>query len=272
MLGALAALGAVATALLWTTADGGSRWLYRGGLTVAALATAAVVGHVVLSPRSPTARVLALPPLVALGRISYGIYLWHWPLFQWLTAERVGLTGGALLGARCAATMIAATASYLLVERPIRRARRLPVRAGAAVTATAAVTAAAVAVFATVPPALAPAPPVALDATAAGAAGPAASGSTGPGSAAPVPPVRRPGRPPGKPRVVFLGDSVSWSLGTYLPAQDELAVTVRAVQGCGIARLPELRYVGDPHPNYPGCDRWDERWRRGCVRTHRTSR
>ncbi|RKR93009.1 hypothetical protein BDK92_7509 [Micromonospora pisi] len=65
------------------------------------------------------------------------------------------------------------------------------------------------------------------------------------------------------PRVAFFGDSVAWSLGTYLPRQPNLAVTVRAVQGCGIARLPDLRYLGTPHTNYPGCDKWDARWRRG---------
>jgi hypothetical protein len=54
----------------------------------------------------------------------------------------------------------------------------------------------------------------------------------------------------------------SWSLGTYLPKQDKLQVTARGVPGCGIARLPELHYVGAPHPNYPGCDKWDQRWKR----------
>ncbi|WP_279306370.1 SGNH hydrolase domain-containing protein, partial [Micromonospora globispora] len=92
---------------------------------------------------------------------------------------------------------------------------------------------------------------------------PASAASAAPGSPTPVPPVRRPGRKPGEPRVAFLGDSVAWSLGSYLPEQQKLAVSVRAVQGCGIARLPELRYIGEPHPNYPGCEHWDARWQRG---------
>jgi hypothetical protein len=73
--------------------------------------------------------------------------------------------------------------------------------------------------------------------------------------AATVPPIQRRGRKPGAlPRIMFLGDSVSWSLGTYLPKQDRLEVTVRAAQGCGIARVPDIVYIGVPHPNYPGCE------------------
>jgi peptidoglycan/LPS O-acetylase OafA/YrhL len=267
VLGALALVGAAGTVWMWATADGGDGWLYRGGLTLAAFAVAAVIAHATVSPTSPTARVLALAPLVWLGRISYGLYLWHWPLFQWFTAERTGLAGAALLAVRCAVTLAVATASYLLVERPIRRARRLPRLLPArlhahprltapALTGAAVAGVAAVAVLGTVPPAPAPHPPIAL-------LDPTATASTAPGSPTTAAPVSRAGRKPGQPRVTVLGDSVAWSLGTYLPPQEKLTVSVRAVQGCGIARLPELRYIGDPHPNYPGCERWDDRWKRG---------
>jgi hypothetical protein len=74
----------------------------------------------------------------------------------------------------------------------------------------------------------------------------------------------RPGRTPGAlPRVTFFGDSVSWSLGTYLPPQPDLKVTVRSVQGCGIARLPDIMQLGEGHTNYPACPNWDVRWRQG---------
>jgi peptidoglycan/LPS O-acetylase OafA/YrhL len=256
LLGGLALAGVVLTAALWATAGGGAGWLYRGGLTVAALATAAVIAHAVASPRSPTARFLSLAPLVAIGRISYGLYLWHWPLFQWLSGSRTGLTGTPLLAARFAATAAVAVASYLLVEMPIRTARwprgRPLVATGAAASAAAAT--AAVAVLATVPPAVpAPAPPISLAQALAGTPGPAPSSPA---------PIDRPGRRPGAlPRIDVFGDSVAWSLGTYLPPQAQLAVKVRAVQGCGIARLPDIVYVGEPHTNYPGCEQWDQRWR-----------
>jgi hypothetical protein len=74
--------------------------------------------------------------------------------------------------------------------------------------------------------------------------------------------VERAGRRPGaEPRITILGDSVAWTIGAYLPPHPGLAIANRAMQGCGIARLPDIRYEGGPHTNYPGCDVWDTRWR-----------
>jgi peptidoglycan/LPS O-acetylase OafA/YrhL len=270
LLGALAIIGATATAGLWITADGADPWLYRGGLLVAALAVAAVIAHTVRSPGARMARLLGTGPLARLGVVSYGVYLWHWPLFGWLNAERTGLDAAPLFALRCAATLAAASISYLCVERPVRRStwlRRPLLTPATAATAMAAV--ATVAVFVTMPPAIAPIPPVDLDQAMSRAMAPAVSPAPTRSAAAtrrPAPVDRR-GRRPGKlPRVAFFGDSVSWSLGTYLPEQQHLAVTVRGVPGCGIARLPDIRYIGTPHTNYPGCDTWDRRWRRGVQK------
>jgi peptidoglycan/LPS O-acetylase OafA/YrhL len=253
---ALAVGATLGTAWLWTHADGGDPWLYRGGLPAAALAVAVVIAYSVEHPGSTTARLLALGPLVWLGRISYGVYLWHWPLFGWLSADRTGLAGAGLFAARCLATLVAATVSYLLVERPIRN-RAWPTKririAPAALAGGALAAVALLAVVATVPKPL-PEPPEPVTAAA------APNSAPDPASRSPL---RRAGRTPGStPRIAFYGDSVAWSLGTYLPQQPGLTVTVRAVQGCGIARLPDVRYLGTPHSNYPGCDQWDARWRR----------
>src|SRR5204863_6717649 len=117
LLGACAVLGALGTAWLWTHASGTDKWVF----TVAALAVAAVLAHAAASPAGPTARVLARPPLVWLGRISYGLYLWHWPLFQFVTADSTGLRGPSLLAARCGLTLAVSTVSFYLIEQPIRR-------------------------------------------------------------------------------------------------------------------------------------------------------
>jgi hypothetical protein len=37
----------------------------------------------------------------------------------------------------------------------------------------------------------------------------------------------------------------------------------RAIQGCGIATLPDILQQGTPHTNYPGCTGWPKRWQRG---------
>lgn len=256
-------LGIGAVGWLWTQADGDDAWLYRGGLAAGAVAVAAVLADVTINPSGPVARVLAWLPLVWLGRISYGVYLWHWPLFALLNGERTGLSGQALFALRAGATVAIAAMSYVLIEQPIRTGRwpglRRPARSnrvvatGIGATAAIGVTAAFILVATAPPRPSGPEPMLALPSLA----------SPGPTGAAP-PPILRPGRKPGlEPRITFFGDSVSWSLGNYLPTYEGVSVTVRAVQGCGIARLPEIIQRGQGFTNYPACPNWDARWRRG---------
>ena len=122
-LGVLAAGAVLVLAWAWTHADGGDRWLYRGGLAAMAFAVAVVLAYVVLVPRGWLARLLALAPLVLLGRISYGVYLWHWPVFIAVNAGRTGREGGELFALRCLITLALATLCYVLVERPVRNHR-----------------------------------------------------------------------------------------------------------------------------------------------------
>ena len=114
-------LGAGGLIYCWLEVADRTTWLYRGGFAVVAAAAAAVLISCSDSPRGPVARFLSFRPLRWIGAISYGLYLYHWPLFQLLTHARTHLTGPGLLGVRFAATFVVATLSYYLVEQPIRR-------------------------------------------------------------------------------------------------------------------------------------------------------
>jgi peptidoglycan/LPS O-acetylase OafA/YrhL len=81
--------------------------------------------------RDPLCTLLASSPMVYLGKISYSLYLWHWPV---LGATRM------LLGERNDGTIVAialsvalAALSYRFVEQPIRSRRKLPRRRDMAV-------------------------------------------------------------------------------------------------------------------------------------------
>ncbi|WP_203935997.1 acyltransferase family protein, partial [Planosporangium mesophilum] len=114
---------ALAAALI--LAHGQSPWLYHGGLTAIALTVAVVLAHLTTTPHSPAARLLSTRPLAWLGQISYGLYLWHWPLFAALNTDHTGLTATPLFTLRIAATITIAAASYHLVEQPIRQGTAL---------------------------------------------------------------------------------------------------------------------------------------------------
>lgn len=126
-------------------------WMWDGGLVaIAACALVVVVGSV-RHPGGPVARLLALAPLRGLGRISYSLYLWHWPVIVLLTTADTGLSGAGLLSCRLATMTGAACVSSFVVEQPLRRAdwsrwwRRALVPAGI-------VTVVGVVLVATVPP------------------------------------------------------------------------------------------------------------------------
>jgi hypothetical protein len=130
---ALAAIG-----VAWLVGANGA-WLYRGGLAALAVATSIVLVTITTAREGVLQRVLGVRPLVALGVISYGVYLFHWPIYEWLSPERTGMSGLSLLVVRVATTLAAATVSYVAVEHPYR-SRRGPI-AWRAVGAVSAVTA-----------------------------------------------------------------------------------------------------------------------------------
>ncbi len=125
-LGGLLGAGGVAAAYLFVHES--DAWMYRGGFLALALATAALVAGIALPrPENRLARVLAVRPLVAVGKVSYGLYLWHWPVNVALTPRRLGLDGDgwwedpAVFAVRTTVAVAFTVASYVLVEVPVRR-------------------------------------------------------------------------------------------------------------------------------------------------------
>lgn len=74
---------------------------------------------VVVHPGAPAMRALAgHPAIVAVGKRSYGLYLWHWPILVMLDA-RSGSIGRFLLAMALSAAV--SEACYRYVETPVRR-------------------------------------------------------------------------------------------------------------------------------------------------------
>lgn len=100
-----------------------SAFMTLGGFTLLAMAAAVVIGWVVLGPASYLHGVLAFAPLAWVGRISYGLYLWHYPIFKASSLLRAGWSLRLLVA--LTATLTVTCLSYYLIERP---ALRLKVR------------------------------------------------------------------------------------------------------------------------------------------------
>jgi peptidoglycan/LPS O-acetylase OafA/YrhL len=242
-IGPIAALAVVAA---YVTVGDGRLFMYRGGFLVFAL-TVAIVIAAAGQPRGPVRAILSLRPLVWIGTISYGLYLWHWPVQLVLTPNRTHLDGVTLDLARVAVTLACATVSYFAVELPVRRGVALRGR----IALPSAVAVAGALVVAMVLGTLATSPSPAF-------ATPVAGGPITILASRPVPPPQTtaPDRSSATtigPRVPHLigviGDSVAMSLTPGLEAQASMrgiSVASAAIPGCGATDAFSLDSAGDP--------------------------
>jgi hypothetical protein len=241
-------LGVAGSIVLWTLVSYNDAFAYRGGFLLAALATMLVLLSVVTAQRSVLAQCLSLPPLRYLGRISYGMYLWHFPLAICVDGQRTGLHGFPLFGVRAVATVAVATVSFYAVERPIRQRTFLRGWRAWLVAPAAVGTTVVALVAATVVPAVALPP-------------------------RPVAPAHRPGRSAlanGPPvQVLIVGDSTALTLAIGL---DGSAAAFGAsshdggILGCGITSGAEYQLKGVDAPMASECtgssssEQWPQMW------------
>ena len=121
---ALGGLAIVGMFWAWYAVPESSMGLARGGFPLYACGTTAIIFAV--TRNGLIAKMISIKVLCWAGMISYGLYLYHWPIFLWLDAERTGINNQAILFAlRMAVTIAIALASYYLVENPIRRGTML---------------------------------------------------------------------------------------------------------------------------------------------------
>lgn len=96
-------------------------WMYRGGFLVLALVVALLIA-MASHPGSPLGHWMGTQPWAYIGQRSYGLYLWHWPIFMVTRPHLdVPFDGIPLLAFRLALTFGIAELSFRFVEMPIRR-------------------------------------------------------------------------------------------------------------------------------------------------------
>jgi peptidoglycan/LPS O-acetylase OafA/YrhL len=259
---AVGLLGGLGCLAAWTWVPDTAPWMYRGGYAIFGLCVAAVISSSVQPGRFALKSLLSVGPLVWIGRISYGLYLWHWPVIVFASPARTGLDGPTLALLRVALTFAFATASFYLVEQPIRRGA-LRRRWAFAVSPTAFVATGAVVVFATAgaapPPAylqggpndlLTSAPRQQIPAPVSPPPAPTPDAAVAPPSGAPVPAPPR--------RVMLVGDSLAESL---LPGLEQAAMEngvqlfPASVPGCGVIGGEPLDLAGVPFKWSVDCER-----------------
>lgn len=248
----VAPVAGAALLIFWVFAGTGgglpTTFMFEGGFLVCAALAGLVVADARLVEPGRLARGLAWRPLHFIGTISYGIYLWHWPVIVYLNGVRTGLSTWPLDLLRIAVTLVLSTASYYLIERPIRLARPHGwVRWWGAPLAG--VLSATLIVVATIP-AVADPTSVArtsrLPTATPGGAGVTAAVPGSGGFAGQVPIHLAVAPTPANPlRVMVIGDSVmvdaSHGIAAALEATGEVVVSPRAIDGFGLVNASNWR-------------------------------
>lgn len=258
-------IGLAASVLAWHTATIASDFLRHGGFALYAVGSAAVVLGA-LVPGGVLARMLGIGPIAWLGSRSYGIYLFHWPIFLFLSRPGHALPPLARFLVGGAIALALAELSLRYVERPVRTGTTylgLPDRWVAPLVATG------VALGAIALSASAPKPLLDFDAAEAALAEQTEAAATIP---IPSPQDTTPGATP-VPRAAIYGDSTalmtSIGFNKWLQSSGEgVPVGGTARLGCGIGRGGDRRNGNDVERIPDTCNNWPKEWR-GTIDANR---
>lgn len=94
-------------------------FLYKGGFLIVDMLTLVVIYSFLKAENGIITRFFCLKPLEWVGKRSYGIYLWHWPLFKLVGA---GEDGYDFIAIRFIVTLVVAEISFRYLETPLRKA------------------------------------------------------------------------------------------------------------------------------------------------------
>lgn len=107
--------------VMMVAVNGYSPFLYYGGIALLSLLTGALI-ITLADGRSPLARFFALRPLVWIGKLSYSIYLWHYPLLLLMNPQNfTGETPWFAYVGQALVILAASAISYYVVETPLRK-------------------------------------------------------------------------------------------------------------------------------------------------------
>lgn len=114
----LVALGLVVAGFL--LASGPPAWVFEGGFLAFSLASATLM--VAAIAPGPVRWFFSLRPIAWLGRVTYEIYLWHWPIIVLARPAVTGLHGLASVAFQVTLTLVVAAATHRFVNEPLRHA------------------------------------------------------------------------------------------------------------------------------------------------------
>ncbi len=267
-----AACSLVALGVIMWSWDAYTTRLYQGGFLLVSVLAAVVVAAFAQPGTGPVRKAFAVPLLVYIGTRSYGLYLWHWPIFQLMRPEDLGgLNGFPLFVARMAVTLAMTEISFRFVESRFRHRSTAKTREsaprerawaaiGLAVATIFALgfqmarindTSAAVPVGGDAAPVPVATPDTTPDTTpvAAGAPSTTAPSQLITSEQAPLP-----------RRVVIVGDSQAKALYANRPETAGIVLSDGGVEGCSLEDTGTMLTTAHYRRSFTECQGWDTKW------------